>query len=176
MSQALEILRDIASNTLVNAAGLPLRETVITEWQGLGFQIGGVRMVSAVGEVSEMFLVPRSTRLPGVKRWVLGMANVRGRLVPLIDMHRFLEIPNTGSRTLRRVLVVESGDLVAGLVVEQSLGMQHFLLENFEDGVPDGLSQMHAHLDGAFRHGGRVFYVAKLKEFINDERFMDVSV
>ena len=175
MSQALEILKDIASSTLRNAAGLPYVETGETEWQGLGFQIGGVRMVSRVGDITEMLLVPRLTRLPGVKRWVAGMANVRGRLIPIIDLHRYLDIPNTSGKLLRRVMVVESGDLVAGLVVEQSLGMQHFSLESFEQGLPEGLTKLHPYLDGAYRHGGRIFYVAKLKELIADEQFMDVS-
>jgi len=175
VSQALEILNDIASDTLRNAAGLPFRETVVTEWQGLGFQIGGVRLVAHVAEIAELMLVPKLTYLPGVKKWVLGMANVRGRLIPIIDMHRFLGIPNTGTRLLRRVIVVETGEMTAGLVVEQSLGMQHFLLENYEQGLPDGLDKMHCHLDGAYRHGGRIFYIAKLKELIGDRHFMDVS-
>ncbi|MBV1906480.1 MAG: chemotaxis protein CheW [Pseudomonadales bacterium] len=175
MSQALEILSDIASNTLRYAAQLPSPERKVDEWQGLGFQLGGVRLVAEVGEVAEMLLVPRLTRLPGVKNWVMGMANVRGRLVPIIDLHRYLGIPNSGPRILRRVMVVESADLIAGLVVEQSLGMQHFMLENFDQGLPDGLHKMHAHLDGAYRHGGRIFYVAKLKKLISDEQFMDVS-
>jgi len=175
VSQALEILNDIASDTLRNAAGMPLREIVVTEWQGLGFQIGGVRMVAHVGEIAELMLLPRMTHLPGVKKWVLGMANVRGRLIPIIDMNCFLGIPNTGTRMLRRVIIVDSGETTAGLVVEQSLGMQHFLLENFEQGLPDGMDKMHGHLDGAYRHGGRIFYIAKLKELIKDRRFMDVS-
>lgn len=175
MSQALEILNDIASDTMRNAAGLPLRESVVTGWQGLGFQIGGVRLVAHVAEIAELMLVPKLTHLPGVKKWVLGMANVRGRLIPIIDMHRFLQVPNTGSRLLRRVLIVESGEMTVGLVVEQSLGMQHFLLENFEKGVPGGLHKMHGHMEGAYRHGGRIFYIAKLKELIEDRRFMDVS-
>ena len=179
MSQALDILQDIASSTLRNAAALPLRESVVTEWQGLGFQIGGVRCVSATGEVTEMFLVPKLTRLPGVKSWVMGMANVRGRLIPIIDLHKYLGIPQAGSRALRRVLVVESGDLVAGLVVEQSLGMQHFLLESYmkpaELELPEGVPKLNAHITGAYRHGGRIHYIANLKEFINDDTFMDVS-
>ena len=65
--------------------------------------------------------------------------------------------------------------MTAGLVVEQSLGIQHFLLENYEAGRPDGLNKIHGHLDGSYRHGGRIFYIAKLKELIRDKRFMDVS-
>jgi len=175
VSQALEILNDIATNTLRNAASLPFRDSVVTEWQGLGFQIGGVRLVAHVSEVAELMLVPKITHLPGVKKWVLGMANVRGRLVPIIDMHRFLGISNTCTRLLRRVIVVDSGEMTVGLVVEQSLGMQHFLLENYEQGLPDGLDKMHSHLDGAYRHGGRIFYLAKLKALISDRCFMDVS-
>ena len=53
-SQALEILREIQTATLKNAAPLPLKENAQPEWQGLGFQIGGLRLVTAMGEIAEI--------------------------------------------------------------------------------------------------------------------------
>lgn len=174
-TQLLDILKDIETATLRNAAQLPLKKANRPEWQGLGFQLGGVRLVSALGEVVEILKPPRATVLPRVKPWVLGISNIRGRLIPIIDLHRFLGIEVTVPRSLRRVLVVETEDFVVGLQVEQSLGMQHFLKESFEAGEPEGLESIQQYISGAYRHGGRVYYILNLKSLAGDKRFLDVE-
>ena len=171
----LDILRDIEADTLRNAAPLPLKRDTRPEWQGLGFQVSGVRLVAPLAEVSEILTPPRVTALPRVKDWMLGIANVRGRLIPIIDLHRVMGIATTVPRTQWRVLVVEQGETVAGLLVEQSLGMQHFLDDSFEEGQPEGLDAIHTYIQGAYRHGGRVFYVVSLTSLIRDEKFNDVA-
>lgn len=171
----LDILRDIETDTLRNAAPLPLKRDTRPEWQGLGFQISGVRLVAPLSEVSEILTPPRVTALPRVKDWMLGIANVRGRLIPVIDLHRFMGIATTVPRTQWRVLVVEQGETIAGLLVEQSLGMQHFLDDSFEEGQPEGLDAIRPYIQGAYRHGGRVFYVVSLTSLIRDEKFNDVA-
>ena len=174
-SQALDILSDIRAAAFSNAAPLPLRESVQPEWQGLGYQVGGLRLVSPMGEISEILKLPRLAVLPGVKSWVLGVANVRGRLIPVVDLHEYLSMTSTLPMAQWRVLVVEDDDLVAGFLVEQSLGIQHFLEESFEETTVDGNAPLQPSLRGAFRHGGRVFYETHLKLMLRDERFFDVA-
>ena len=174
-SQALDILSDIRAAAFSNAAPLPLRESVQPEWQGLGYQVGGLRLVSPMGEISEILKLPRLAVLPGVKSWVLGVANVRGRLIPVVDLHEYLNMTSTLPMAQWRVLVVEDDDLVAGFLVEQSLGIQHFLEESFEETSVDGNAPLQPYLRGAFRHGGRVFYETQLKLILRDERFFDVA-
>lgn len=174
-SQVLDILREIEADTFRNAAPLPLKRDTRPEWQGLGFQLGGVRLVSPLGEVAEILQAPRVTALPRVKDWILGVANIRGRLIPVIDLHRYLGLATTVPRVQWRVLVVENDDVVAGLLVEQSLGMQHFLEDNFESGTPDGMDALHPFIQGAYRHAGRVFYVVSLQTLLQDDGFFDVA-
>ena len=174
-SQVLGILSEIKAATFANAAPLPLRESVHPEWQGLGYQVGGLRLVSHMGEISEILKLPRLSVLPGVKPWLLGIANVRGRLIPVIDLHEYLGMTTTLPIVQWRVLVVEDEELVAGFLVEQSLGIQHFLEDSFEETTADGVAALQPYLRGAFRHGGRVFYQARLKSILKDEKFFDVA-
>ena len=174
-SQVLGILSEIKAATFANAAPLPLRESVHPEWQGLGYQVGGLRLVSPMGEISEILKLPRLSVLPGVKPWLLGIANVRGRLIPVIDLHEYLGMTTTLPIVQWRVLVVEDEELVAGFLVEQSLGIQHFLKDSFEETTADGVAALQPYLRGAFRHGGRVFYQARLKSILKDEKFFDVA-
>lgn len=174
-SQALDILSEIRAAAFSNAAPLPLRESVQPEWQGLGYQVGGLRLVSPMGEISEILKLPKLAVLPGVKSWVLGVANVRGRLIPVVDLHDYLAMTSTLPMSQWRVLVVEDEDLVVGFLVEQSLGIQHFLEESFEETTVDGNAAIRPYMRGAFRHGGRVFYETHLKSILRDEKFFDVA-
>ena len=157
-SEAINVLYDIKASTFKNAAALPHKEEVQAQWQGLGFLVGGVRLVSKLGEVGELLQMPRLTSLPAVKSWVRGIANVRGRLIPVIDLHEFLGLPTTLPMNQWRVLVIEDNDVAAGLLVEQSLGMQHFSEDNYEASDGEGLGGLQPYVTGAFRHGGRVFH------------------
>lgn len=174
-SEALNVLQDIRAATFKNAAPLPHKEQVQAEWQGLGVLVGGTRLVSKLGDVGELMQVPRLTPLPAVKPWVMGIANVRGRLIPVIDLHEFLELPTTLPTSQWRVLVVEDQDVVAGLLVEQSLGIQHFLEDSFEESDGADLGGLAPYISGAFRHGGRVYHEVQLKAILQDDKFFDVA-
>jgi len=170
-----DILREMHSDTFRNAAPMPTKNESQEEWKGLGFQIGGVRLVSELGEVSEILQLPRYTTLPGVKPWLLGIANIRGRLIPIVDMHSYIGVQTALPRKEWRVLIIEEGDFVVGLLVEQSLGLQHFLEDGFEEVAPAELPALRGNLRGAYRQGGRIYYVVSLSSLVRDEGFFEVA-
>ena len=172
---AIDLLKDIRRATFDNAAPLPSKESNQAYWQGLGFQLGGIRLTAAMGDIVEILKLPRLTPLPVVKPWMLGIANVRGRLIPIIDLHDYFELTPTLPRAQWRVLVVEQGDLVAGLLVEQSQGIQHFADDSFERTSGAELGALESHIAGAFRQGGRVFYQLDIPSILNSESFYDVA-
>ena len=174
-SDAINVLYDIKAATFKNAAPLPHKEEVQAQWQGLGFLVGGTRLVSKIGDVVELLQMPKLTPLPAVKSWVKGIANVRGRLVPIVDLHEFLGVPTTMPANQWRLLIVEDEDVVVGLLVEQSLGIQHFSEDSYEAHDGDGLGGLQDFVEGAFRHGGRVFHEVHLKSILRDDRFFDVA-
>ena len=129
-------LEQIAQLCRSRAAGLPLQQEAVQTWSGIGFRIGERFFVAPMGEVSEVLHEPRYTLLPGVKKWVKGVANVRGRLLPVMDLNGFLGIEQCALRKKRRVLVVEHQDVFAGLTVDEVFGMQHFAVDTFTEQLP----------------------------------------
>jgi twitching motility protein PilI len=60
-------------------------------------------------EVREVLMVPPAiTRVPGAKSWVRGLANVRGHLLPLVDLREFLGSGVGGTERSARALVANS--------------------------------------------------------------------
>ena len=69
--------------------------------------------------VTELERVPRITLVPQTPAWMRGVTNVRGDIVSVIDMHRFLQL-NTEPGPAARLLVVRLLDepFTAGLIVD----------------------------------------------------------
>lgn len=87
-----EILRDIEARSRQKALGLPSQVEVRLSWSGIGFRIGDVRLVAEFGEVSEILPYPPMTRVPSAQPWVMGLANIRGTLMPILDLGNFIEV------------------------------------------------------------------------------------
>jgi len=173
--RAIALLKDLEVAAKTHAAPLPSVPAAEPEWQGMGFQVGGVRLVAPLEDIGEVISLPRITGVPRVSDWLLGIANVRGRLIPIVDLHVFLAMPPTQPVSRWRVLVVEDGDLVAGLLVEQLLGMQYFSERASEPAQLDQFGELGRYVSRTFRQGGRVFHEARLQSILRDNRFLNVA-
>ena len=129
---AFELLLQIDQRCRLLAADLPSQPTRQDSWSGIGFRLGEAWYVAPMGEVSEVLHEPRFTQLPGVKPWVKGVANLRGRLLPMMDLCGFFGHELSTVRKQRRVLVVEHNEVFAGLMVDEVFGLQHFAQDSLE--------------------------------------------
>ena len=134
---AYEALANLATLSRSSARGLPAQTEVAPRWSGVGFSVLGKDYVIPMGQVKELMEVPVSTKLPGVQSWVVGLSNVRGRLLPLIDLAKFLGGSLNSNRRGHRVLVLETDNIYSGLIVDRSYGMQHLLNDTFHDAASD---------------------------------------
>ena len=105
---AFDALLDLAVLSRSSATGLPEKADVLVRWSGIGFSILGWKFVLPMGQVSELMEVPESTQLPGVQPWVVGLANVRGRLLPLFDLPMYFGGHLSAYKKRHRVLVLET--------------------------------------------------------------------
>lgn len=137
---AFELLLQIDQRCRLLAADLPSQPTRQDRWSGIGFRLGEHCYVAPMGEVSEVLHEPRFTQLPGVKPWVKGVANLRGRLLPIMDLCSFFGHEQSNLRKQRRVLVVEHGEVFAGLMVDEVFGLQHFAQDSLE---PVSMADLH---------------------------------
>jgi twitching motility protein PilI len=147
---AFELLLQIDQRCRLLAADLPSQPTRQDSWSGIGFRMGEDWYVAPMGEVSEVLHEPRFTQLPGVKSWVKGVANLRGRLLPVMDLCAFFGHEVSAPRKQRRVLVVEHNEVFAGLLVDEVFGLQHFAQDSLEP-VDQANGPMAAFVKGQFQ-------------------------
>ena len=162
------MLMALAQRSQQMAAELPARENAQTHWNGLGFSLLGQKFVAPMSEVAELMRLPQTTRLPGVKSFVIGVANVRGRLMALLDLAVFFGNNSDLPRAQRRVLALEDDEQYFGFLVEESLGMQHFPSDAFDENVKEVDVIFQPFIKGGYRVAGAVWPVMSLKTLAAD--------
>lgn len=142
----------------------------------IGFTLLGNDLSASIGDVTEIINVPEYTAIPGTKKWMLGMANVRGTLLPIADLETFFGGTVQSSRRQQRVLVVENGSHRYGLLVSHVSGLQNLEVDQFSKVVGQSVAELADYIDYEYEHEGKTwckFETARLFEsadFINASR------
>jgi twitching motility protein PilI len=173
--QAYSILVDLDVLSKRNSAGLPATEEVQATWSGIGFRMGKNYFVASMDEVSEIIEVPQFTVVPGVKSWVKGIANVRGRLLPIMDLTSFFQTNSKQRETNRRIIVVDKNDMYSGLLIDEILGMQHFLVDNFQKDFVACGELVDTFVAGAYHKDDQAWHLFKLFDLAEDPQFLQAA-
>jgi chemotaxis signal transduction protein len=81
-------------------------------------RFGDGRFALDLAHVAEVGNVPPVTRVPGVPDWLAGVANWRGRLLPVVDLRRLLGGGNATTVRSARLVVVAREPVTLGLLVD----------------------------------------------------------
>lgn len=174
-SEPFDYLAGLAGHVRSNRPALPSHEEIKATWSGIGFSLLQQRLLAPLGEVVEMLPVPPATRLPGVQPWVIGLANFRGRLIPLFDLESFFGGKLGANRSRHRVLVLEMGELYAGLVVSDVFGLQHFPQDLEIGQLPEGSQVLAPYSQGAYRINDLVWTTFSPFGLVRDPRFFNAA-
>jgi twitching motility protein PilI len=146
------------------------------EWVGVGFRIGEEQFVASREQVREVLMLPDGmTRVPGARRWMLGIANLRGHLLPLVDVKLLLGSGRTTLRRNTRVISVNHREIPAGLVVDEVLGFRRFMDHEFTDTWPETIVRCDRFLTGAYQRGEDTWPVMNLYDFIESNLFLQAA-
>jgi twitching motility protein PilI len=170
------LLRELERRCRTHAEGLPLQIDVEEEWLGIGFRLGNATLVAPLGEVTEILHYPSLSRVPGAKSWVKGIANIRGNLLPVMDLQGYLKGEPVTMGPRSRVLVVNYKGVVAGLLVDEVLGLKHFLEEEHTTELPEVDESVVGYLQGAYEQGGFAWGVFSMQRLAENPLFMQVAV
>jgi len=172
------ILTEISKLSIQFASGLPAQDEAVELWNGIGFSIGGTHYVAAMGSISEILHLPKYTTVPGVQNWMLGVANVRGRILPIMNLSRFFGLDHNSLNSRdKRVLVVDHDEVLSGFVVDNVMGMQYFSVDDFKKGAPAKLPRaIHPFIKGVYAKNGTEWNVFDSFVLTENEKFLDVAV
>lgn len=92
----------------------------------LGVQIGPERILLELTQAGEIVPVPPITPVPLTQSWYLGLANIRGNLVGVVDLARYLKLGETPLSSDSRIVTFASSlGFNCALLVARVYGLRH---------------------------------------------------
>jgi twitching motility protein PilI len=171
-----ELLKELEKRSRSVTAGNAPEAAAGHEWVGVAFRMGGETFLLAREETREVLGYPAViTRIPGAKNWVKGLANIRGQLLPMLDLRQFLGSGATTPGRNTRIVVANHREIPAGLIVDEVLGFRRFADPEFNSEPPPTVIRCDSYLAGAFRRGGEVWPVLSLKSLVESQSFLQAA-
>ncbi len=93
-------------------------ENAITSRQIVCFKIGKEEYGLDILKVQEILKLPRITRLPKSADFIMGVIDLRGKVIPIIDLSRRFKIEEGKNLTDRRAIVVDIRGKKVGLAID----------------------------------------------------------
>ena len=174
ITSPFEILKKLDARCRRNSSGLPVAKTVVEDWIGIGFAISEIPLIAKMDDVSEILPIPETIRVPGVTHWVKGLANIRGNLMPVLDMNGFLYGKSTEIRKASRILIVNKLGIVAALLVDEVYGLRRFKPEEHRKEVLQDAGSIGEYLAGTFVDQVRRWNVFSVEKLARAEQFLRV--
>ena len=102
----------------------------------LEFLLSGETYAIETSFIAETFPLVDFTPLFCTPPFVMGIINVRGRIVSIVDMRRFFDLPIVGLSNLNRVIVVHDGKMEFGILADSIIGMRSLALQDLQASLP----------------------------------------
>lgn len=117
---------------------------------GVLLRLGASRYAVPMADVAEVAPMPGVTRIPGSPGWLTGVANWRGRMLPVLDLRPLLGAAVVPLATSARLVVLARDDVVAGVVAEAVPGVHDGALADLVAAPPTLGAEAKALVSGQF--------------------------
>jgi purine-binding chemotaxis protein CheW len=86
--------------------------------------------------VREIHPLRELTPVPCTPPFVLGVINVRGQIISVIDIKRFFDLPERGLTDLNKVIILRNTEMELGILADVILGVVRVPLRNLQPTLP----------------------------------------
>lgn len=137
----------------------------------MGKELFGVNITS----VQEIVRVPEMTEVPDAPVFLEVVINLRGRIVPVIDLRKRLHLPAAARTKANRVLVTEKEGKAVGLLVDAASEVLKIPLEAIEE-PPEMIGAVGIeYIIGVAKTGERLIILLDLRRVLSVEDMMKVE-
>jgi purine-binding chemotaxis protein CheW len=119
--------------------------------------------------IREVYPLTELTPLPCTPDYIYGIINIRGQILTIIDMKKFLDLPEKGITNLNRVIVVREGELELGILADEIIGIRNIPESGLNPPLPT-MTGIHAgYIKGVAGEGA---ILLDMERFLNDRQLI----
>ncbi len=135
----------------------------------ISFEVGGQLFGLDINAIREIRAWSPVTRVPGVPSYIAGMANLRGQILPVIDLAARLGWGSTQVSERHAIIVVQIGAQMVGLIVESVSDLVQVPADSLQQAPTMAESEESAFIEGLAPIGERMVLVLRLEALAGPE-------
>lgn len=132
------------------------------------FKIAGADYAVAAADVLQMESFTGATRVPGTPPYVAGLVQIRGRVVPVVDVRARFGLPAAAASIDTRVVVVQQGARTVGLMVDSAREILPIDPASFRPPPEIVLEQAAGFIKAVAQVGGRIVMLVDCDRVIGE--------
>lgn len=135
------------------------------ELQIVGFMLGDEEYAVDILSVNEILKMTSITRVPKANEFVKGVINLRGNVVPIINLRKKFKGEEKEADDTTRIIILTIDDNRFGIIVDNVTEVIRIKSENIEEpNLIDSLDKKY--VEGVGKYDGRLLILLKLEQIL----------
>lgn len=143
--------------------------------QWVTFDLDGETYGIDVMAVQEVLLHQDIALVPGAPGYVLGMINIRGRVISVISTRRRFGLPDVEPDKNTRIMIVEIGDYTIGIVVDSVAEVVYVKQSQIDTTPTTGQDEGSRFIQGVCQRGEQLLILLDLEKMISQRELAEID-
>jgi len=160
----MEQLKDVFKKQKKNKEA-PKEATKENIIQLVGFMVGNEEFAVPILNIQEIIKPIESTRVPSTPEYIVGVFNLRGSVIPLIDLRVKFGYPKQRFTDETRFIVIRTDEQTSGFVIDK-LTEAIRISESNIDPVPENMSDEDNHIYGVGKQEDKILTILNVDNLL----------
>lgn len=145
----------------------------IVQW--VTFHLDNEKYGIKVMQVQEVLRMTEIAPVPGAPDYVIGIINLRGNVVTVIDTRRRFGLMDEEPTDETRIVIVEADNNVVGILVDSVAAVVDLRVSEVETAPNVGNDESSKYIQGVSSQGDELLILVDVNKLLNDEEWQEVA-
>lgn len=145
----------------------------IIQW--VTFHLENEKYGIKVMQVQEVLRMTEIAPVPGAPHYVLGIINLRGNVVTVIDTRRRFGLSDTENDDETRIVIVEANNNVVGILVDSVAEVVDLKISEIETAPNVGNDESSKYIQGVSSRENELLILVDVNKLLSDEEWQEVA-
>lgn len=143
--------------------------------QWVTFKLDGEKYGIRVMQVQEVLRVSEIAPVPGAPSYVMGIINLRGNVVTVIDTRSRFGLPSTENDDSTRIVILESDNNVVGIMVDSVAEVVDLKKGQIETSPNVGNDESSKYIEGVATQDGELLILIDINKLLTEEEWNNLD-
>lgn len=145
----------------------------VTQW--VTFFLENEKYGINVMRVQEVLRMTEIAPVPGAPDFVLGIINLRGNVVTVIDTRKRFALPEKEADDNTRIVIIETENQVVGILVDSVAEVVDLSEDEIETAPNVGNDESSKYIRGVSSRGDQLLILVDVNKLLNEEEWEEVA-